>query len=291
MRSLDHVVLPFASPAHARTTFETLGFTVAPDAVHPFGTGNTCVFLADGTYLEPLVIADPVAYRNAKVAGNRFVLCDAAFRPGRRLPAISALGLRSSDAVADREALAAAGLADDQLVDFSRDFTTDGGEASILSFRLAFAHTGIDRDLTLFVCEPRHGSAPDRTLLTRHANGAIGLKRLVLSDAARPAVTSVRQALERPTVEKAEDRIDPAADLANVGLEFHAAPALADRFGIAPAPSADRAAMALGLIFATPDLTRLRACLDRGAVSVHEMVGRLVVPLGLHSTFIAFEEP
>ncbi|TIX38964.1 MAG: VOC family protein, partial [Mesorhizobium sp.] len=55
---LDHLVLPTASLDVARARLTLLGFTVAPTGIHPFGTENCCVFLTDGTYLEPLAVAD-----------------------------------------------------------------------------------------------------------------------------------------------------------------------------------------------------------------------------------------
>jgi hypothetical protein len=56
-RALDHLVLPVHALDEARARLTRLGFTVAPDARHPFGTENACVFFADNTYLEPLGVA------------------------------------------------------------------------------------------------------------------------------------------------------------------------------------------------------------------------------------------
>ena len=58
-KPLDHVVLPVADLGVARARLTALGFTVAPDGLHPFGTANCCVYLADGTFLEPLAVGDP----------------------------------------------------------------------------------------------------------------------------------------------------------------------------------------------------------------------------------------
>ncbi|MEX6507786.1 VOC family protein [Jiella sp. M17.18] len=292
-RALDHVVMPFASPAHARTTFAALGFTVAPDAVHPFGTGNACVFLADGIYLEPLVVADPVAYRRAEADGNLFVMRDAAFRQAHALPAISALALKSADADADRALLAAGGLAEEPFVEFSRDFTTASGEAATLSFRLAFACTDSDRDLTLFLCEPRHEAAPDRSALMRHENGVSGLARIVVAEGARSAVEAVLQRLNAAASatdsQEASAEAGRAQSLANVALQFAGRDDLSAVYGGAPQDGAEGVRGALGLVFAVADLTKRRQCLNRGAVSYHEVAGRLVVPLGTAGTFIAFE--
>ena len=56
----------------ARTRLTALGFTVAPNGVHPFGTANCCVYLSDGTFLEPLAIDDAVQANATARAGNVF---------------------------------------------------------------------------------------------------------------------------------------------------------------------------------------------------------------------------
>src|SRR5690348_9960814 len=79
-RSLDHLVLPVPSLATARQRLAELGFTVAPEGVHPFGTANCCVYLADGTFLEPLAVADADAQGEAAIRGNVFAARDIAYR-------------------------------------------------------------------------------------------------------------------------------------------------------------------------------------------------------------------
>ncbi|MEO1399011.1 MAG: VOC family protein, partial [Pseudomonadota bacterium] len=39
-RSIDHLVFPVADIGAARERYTQLGFTVAPDGKHPFGTEN-----------------------------------------------------------------------------------------------------------------------------------------------------------------------------------------------------------------------------------------------------------
>ena len=46
-RVLDHLVLPVIDIDVARSRYQSLGFTVAPDGRHPFGTENCCVFFED----------------------------------------------------------------------------------------------------------------------------------------------------------------------------------------------------------------------------------------------------
>ena len=59
-RRIDHCVLPVADLAGARDRLTRLGFTVAPEGRHPFGTHNACVYFADDTFLEPLAVGDRV---------------------------------------------------------------------------------------------------------------------------------------------------------------------------------------------------------------------------------------
>ena len=54
--TIDHLVLPVRDLDLARARYEALGFRVAAEARHPFGTENACIFLQDGTYLEPLAL-------------------------------------------------------------------------------------------------------------------------------------------------------------------------------------------------------------------------------------------
>ncbi|HWT31341.1 MAG TPA: VOC family protein, partial [Propylenella sp.] len=57
----------------ARSRLTSLGFNVAPDARHPFGTGNALVFFADRSFLEPITIVDRGAADMAAAEGFFFV--------------------------------------------------------------------------------------------------------------------------------------------------------------------------------------------------------------------------
>ena len=108
-RLLDHLVLPVTDLATARERYAQLGFTVAADALHPFGTENACVFLADKTYLEPLGIAKREECEAAALAGNVFVARDQAYRFRRGHDGFSAVVLSSDDAAADHARFAQSG--------------------------------------------------------------------------------------------------------------------------------------------------------------------------------------
>lgn len=107
---LDHLVLPTGSLEVARARLTSLGFVVAPTGIHPFGTENCCVFLADGTYLEPLAIGSEQAAIEAAAAGNVFVARDRAYRESRGDEGFSAVVLGTGNADADHVRYVEAGL-------------------------------------------------------------------------------------------------------------------------------------------------------------------------------------
>lgn len=172
--ALDHLVLPTASLETARARLGALGFTVAPTGVHPFGTANCCVYLADGTFLEPLAVADRQSCAAAAAAGNVFVARDRAFRVARGDEGFSAVVLGSDDAEADHAGLAGAGLSAGDVLSFSRPFRDASGRSDTASFRLAFA-AAPDTVPFVFTCQRVNAPAVDRAALQRHANGATRL--------------------------------------------------------------------------------------------------------------------
>ncbi len=180
MRSIDHLVMPFDALGAARQWFLGLGFVVAPEAAHPFGTGNACVFLPDGRYIEPLGIVDPAAYAAAKDEGHLFIERDAAMRDLPERPAISGVAFRSGDALADREQLLDEEAGEEGLVEFGRTMRMPDGGSTELSFRLAFAAIHAVDAPSFFYCEARHMAKPDRSALTTHPNGATGIAGVML---------------------------------------------------------------------------------------------------------------
>ncbi|WP_275790904.1 VOC family protein [Pararhizobium gei] len=181
-RMLDHLVLPVVDLSVARARLEALGFTVAADALHPFGTVNACVFLADKTYLEPLAVADSEHCEAAAKGGNVFVARDQAFRFRRGQDGLSAIVVSSGDAVADHERFRKAGMSAGDVLEFSRAMVLPDGREAVGSFRLAFAADLRSPDFFLFSCERVAPLPSDRSALETHANGVIGMAEVVLSE-------------------------------------------------------------------------------------------------------------
>jgi hypothetical protein len=185
-RPLDHCVLPTADPVIARARLTALGFTVAPEGRHPFGTANCCVYFKDGTFLEPLAVVDAAAVATASNNGNVFTARDSAFRQRIGQEGFSALVLGTSDAGRDHRAFLRAHVSAGPPLDFSRPFIDASGQSDTASFRLAFAADPSAPDVFFFTCERVNAPAVDRSALQRHANGVRHIKAIVL-DAPQPS--------------------------------------------------------------------------------------------------------
>ncbi|WP_312798037.1 VOC family protein [Tianweitania sp.] len=180
LRPLDHLVLPVGDLSVAEARYQALGFQVAPRGQHPFGTANACVYLADGTFLEPLAVADQESAAEAAKAGNVFVGHDATFRTRVAQDGLSALVLGTQDAAADDARFRADSVSRGEMLRFSRPFTGADGTSGEASFLLAFAGDLRAPDALFFTCERVGVPAVDRTPLTRHANGVTTLQRVIL---------------------------------------------------------------------------------------------------------------
>ncbi|MBO3760237.1 VOC family protein [Ciceribacter sp. L1K22] len=178
-RAIDHLVLPVVSIEAARARHAALGFTVAADARHPFGTENACVFFADGTYLEPLGVASREECEAAAKAGNVFVARDQAFR-FRCGEGLSGIAITTNDAVDDDVRYREAGLSAGAILEFSRPVRMPDGSESRASFRLTFAADLRAPDFFLFNCERIDPLPADRGSLTVHQNGATGIRSVVV---------------------------------------------------------------------------------------------------------------
>jgi hypothetical protein len=181
-RAIDHLVLAVTDLAHARARLGVLGFTVAPDARHPFGTENACVFLHDGSYLEPLAIGSEEDSLETARSGNVFTARDRAFRFRHGPEGLEAVVFRTDDAAADHAAYEAAGFSAGKILEFSRPFAMPDGQVSEASFRLAFAGDLRSPDFYAFTCQRINPPRGDRSALTVHENGVVGLASVTLCE-------------------------------------------------------------------------------------------------------------
>lgn len=275
-RSLDHLILPVAELAYARRRLTDLGFTVAADGEHPFGTANCCVYFADGTFLEALAVADEIAIDAAVAVDNQFVVRDRAFRDLAGAQGFSAIALASNDASADDEAFRLAGISAGPALDFSRQFIDLYGRADQASFRLAFAADAASVLPFFFTCQVVHAPAVDRTALKQHANGVSGIRNILLA-AAEPAVhagfLTAFLGVEPRDIGAAE--LDYS--LANVDVTILSRNRIADFLGAQP----DEHTFGLdpeAIVFGCGDINATRSVLDVVAAEHYMRDGMIIVP-------------
>ena len=185
MRQIDHLVLPVTTLTLARSRLAALGFTVAPDARHPFGTGNCCVFFANRTYLEPVTVVDRAAADIAAAKGTVFVRRVKRFNE-RHGEGMAMLALKSEDAEADLAAFDAAGFGGGPPFRFTRPATQPDGSSAEIGVVLGFAEDDAAPNAGFFACQHLDAARLYRPELIEHGNGCAGVS----------AVTAIAEAPE-----------------------------------------------------------------------------------------------
>lgn len=261
-RAVDHLVLPVSDLDVARARLNALGFQVAPNGRHPFGTVNACVFLPGKIYLEPLAIADLREADAAIADGNVFVQRDRVFRQ-HRSEGLSAIVLQSDDVQADQAAFMASGVSGGDMLEFSRPVRSPDGQEAVSSFRLAFAVEPSEDQFFLFSCQRLNPLPVDRTVLEAHANGTLGLKN-VLMKTGRESDASL---LVKAFGTAAQDITNGHAfQMQNLSVE------------VSVSNDTKIGLLVIGLVFAVADLEVTAAVLTANGVSHTKTSDGIVVP-------------
>lgn len=286
-RSIDHLVLPTADLAIARDRLGALGFTVAAEGLHPFGTKNACVYLADETFLEPLAVADAPLADGAVASGNVFIARDRAFRAQRGQEGLSAIVMASGDADADHEAFLAAGISAGRRLDFSRAYVDAEGASRTVSFRLAFAAPASVSDTFFFTCERVDAPAGGRGALAQHGNGVTGLAGVVASARSPRSLDDFLTVLAARHAETSDGAVSVQAGNAEISVLTPAR--LASRYQVTPPPDAELCLC--GVVFTVSDLEQAAAVLAAGDIAHHRIGDMVVVPAAPgQGAFFAFRE-
>ena len=257
---LDHLVLPVADLDLARARLTALGFTVAPDGIHPFGTVNCCVYLSDGTFLEPLAVWDPALAADAIRAGNVFVARDHVFRAAVGNEGLSAVVLATADADADHARFSEAGIAIGDVLTFSRDVADASGKKDVATFKLAFAGDPDVIDAFAFSCQRINAPKVDRAALQSHANGVGAVSAIILAEDALDYARLIAEAAGG-AVDKDEVRLGAVA--VRCGGDEHATDARGSVHAIS---------------FQVTDVAATASLLAGNGIAHHMQGGRVVVP-------------
>jgi hypothetical protein len=283
---LDHLVLPTKSLAAARDRLACLGFTVAPNGMHPFGTENCCIYLADGTFMEPLAIANPSKITEAAASGNVFVERDRLYREHRGEEGFSAVVFGTEDAKAEHAHYEGIGISAGNMLEFSRPFVDAAGRSDTASFRLAFAAKSDAQNAFVFACQRLNAPKVDRSTLQAHKNGAQAIRRIIaVADDPAAALRFLADAAGADSAVR-----DDSVSLPNAKLTVLDPAAFAARYGIVT----DNAAMALSftaIVFSVASLGKTRAVLAESNIAYDMKGGSVVVApaVGQGAAFI-FEE-
>lgn len=273
-RPLDHLVLPVAGLDAARDRLTQLGFTVAPDGVHPFGTANCCVFFSDGTFLEPLDVADLALAQRHAAAGNVFTRHALQFRSRNGTEGFSALVFGTPNAARDHDAFVDRGMSAGDILYFERDFVAADGLRDRAAFRLAFAASTIAPDCLFFTCERVAVPKGDRSALLSHSNGVTGIAQVLMSAPDPSAVAGFLEEVSGAAAGKVDGGI--ALHFGHFELRILTPSALAGQTGLPPDDGPEPRFRAVA--FAGADVETLEVKLNDAGVDCHTAPAGLVVP-------------
>jgi hypothetical protein len=286
---LDHLVLPVTSIGLARERLGKLGFTVAADAAHPFGTENACIFFADKTYLEPLGVASPGAYEAATQAGNAFTARDQAFRFRCGDNGLSAIVLGTADAERDHIRFVAGRLSGGEMLQFERPMKMPDGSQTTAAFRLAFAADLRAPDFFLFTCQRINPLPSDRRALETHANGVVGITEIVLNASEPKAFAGFLKRASSAT-EAREDALGISLDAGNARISVLSPDGMHAYFDLATTGT-DRGLRGAAIVFAVADLAVTEAHLAANGITYTRKNNRILVRAASgQGALFAFEE-
>ncbi len=272
---VDHIVLPVEDLDIARCRLASLGFAVAPDARHPFGTENACVFFANRTYLEPLAVANRMEVEGNARAGMVFLRRYQAYRFRHGLEGAAMIAFSTDDANADRARFDAAGFSGGPVFPFERKSATSNGETTV-GVRLAFGLDEMAPDFTPFCCQHINTEsfwAPDRTC---HPNGAAGIDEVILTE----ENPSDFQYLLQAATDMRDDRASSFGlhfDLPKARVSMLSPAGYEALFGEV-APNVGRGPRIAAFAVAVADLAGTVAHLQAGDVAFHRRSGAVIVP-------------
>ncbi len=176
-RGIDHLIFAVRDLEATRSTFQALGFTVAPIAHHPFGTANAVVQFG-GSYLELVSVVDPTLIPATRVGTFSFAAFNRDFLAKRE--GMSMLALKSSDAAADRVDFEAHGLPVFEPLHFERMATGPDGVERPVSFSVTFTREPRLKEAGFLTCQHHRPENFWQPEFQAHANGATGVASAVL---------------------------------------------------------------------------------------------------------------
>jgi len=200
-RGIDHLVLCVNDLKKARIIYETMGFTMTPQAQHPFGTGNTLVQL-DGCFLEVLSVTKPEDIFEASGEDFSFPAFNRDYLKAGE--GMSMLVLDSRDEQADRAEFLGKDLHVYPPFEFKRQTIMPSGEQATVGFSLTFLGDPALKKLAFFTCKQWRPDLFWKPEYQHHANGALTIADVfVVAPNTKKAVAFLAAFADAPQTETA----------------------------------------------------------------------------------------
>lgn len=183
-RAIDHVVLAVRDLDAAAATYEKLGFTLTPRAIHVdrMGTSNRLAQFAGHNFIELLEVDRPERLQRHDLDSRPpfFSFGDHNRQALEEREGLSMLVFASDDAGADLARFEAAGLAASRF-DFERQAMLPDGSTATVSFSLAFAWSPQMPRVGVFTCQNRAQQFFWKPQYQAHANSARSISAVYMA--------------------------------------------------------------------------------------------------------------
>lgn len=171
-RGIDHLVLCVRDLKKASDTYQRLGFTLTPQAQHPFGTGNVLAQM-DGCFLEVLSVTAPENIPEHDGENFSFGAFNRDYLKDRE--GMSMLVLDSTDEKQDRADYEDSGLHVFEPFEFKRLAKQPDGSSETVGFSLTFVDDPSLPGLAFFTCKQWRPDLFWKPDYQQHANGALSI--------------------------------------------------------------------------------------------------------------------
>lgn len=171
-RGIDHLVLCVRDLKKASDTYQRLGFTMTPQAQHPFGTGNVLAQL-DGCFLEVLSVTEPENIPEHDGENFSFGAFNRDYLQDQE--GMSMLVLDSTDEKKDRADFEDNSLHVFEPFEFKRLAKQPDGSSETVGFSLTFVDDPSLPGLAFFTCKQWRPDLFWKPDYQQHANGALSI--------------------------------------------------------------------------------------------------------------------
>lgn len=177
VHGLDHLVVAVRDLDAAAAAWQELGFTVTPEARHPWGTANRLVQV-DGFFVELLAVADESGIEETTGDVFSFGAFNRDFLKTRE--GGSMVVFESRDPAEDRAAFEKNHLKTYAPFSFERTATYPDGSTAKVAFELTIVSDPLAPMIGYFTCHNRIPENFWRPAFQNHANGAAEIGEIVL---------------------------------------------------------------------------------------------------------------